>query len=161
MTEEKLSKTARKKFAEAQQALGASLLALNAAQLSHVPLSPKLEIAIADHHRIKSREAKRRQAQLIGKLMRSEDTATIEKAVADLTRSSATAKFEHHQHEAWRDRLLDEPDALTEYLNEHPDTDAQQLRRLIRQTRSAPKDDAKKQLRALFRFIRDNSLAPD
>ena len=52
-----------------------------------------------------------------------------------------------HQAEHWRERLLAEDggdDALTEWLQQYPDTDIQQLRALIRQARkdaqAAPKE---------------------
>ena len=163
-TEQKPSRSARKREALALQKLGTELLKLRPEQISLIPLHPSLEKAILDYHRIRSNGAKKRQVQFIGKLMRDEDFEAIQEALKDLNRSSSAAQYQHHQLELWRNKLLAEPNALTEYLNEHPKTDIQNLRVLIRQAKSAEQKNAepnnptpeKKYLRQLFRFLRDN-----
>ena len=40
-----------------------------------------------------------------------------------------------HTAERWRDRLIAEDDAFTQWMGEHPGTDAQALRTLIRNAR--------------------------
>lgn len=40
-----------------------------------------------------------------------------------------------HRAETWRDRLLDDDDALTAFIAEHPDAEAQWLRSAIRAAR--------------------------
>ena len=91
------------------QQLGRSLTELNAAQLATMPASQVLHNAIRDYQRFPSNEAKRRQLQFIGKLVRDEDTESIELALARINGTSALAQYEFHQIERWRDRLIEEP----------------------------------------------------
>ena len=77
-------------------------------------------------------------------------------AVATLDGASAQAIAQHAQLERWRERLIAEDSALTEYLDAFPDSDRQRLRQLIKQVRSASSDAARsKASRALFRTMRD------
>jgi ribosome-associated protein len=76
--------------------------------------------------------------QFIGKLMRKlpdESVAEIEAALDEQRRPSAKATLALHQAEQWRDRLLAEDDALTEWLQLAPQAEVQPLRALIRQAR--------------------------
>ncbi len=155
-----MSKTAKKREAEALQKLGEQLTKLNATQLHAMQLSPALRAAIDEYQRIKSREARRRQRQFIGSVMRGEDAAKIAVELEALTTHNAVSK-RHQQHlEQWRERLLGEAAALTDYLAEHPDANTQQLRQLIRRTNSA-RTQAQRTIsaRALYRFLSDTSGA--
>ncbi len=162
-TEEKPSRTARKKEALALQTLGARLISLGPDQLALLPIRDKLKQAISDHHRFKSHEAKRRQLQFIGRLMRDEDIGPIQDVLNDINQVSASAQYQLHQLEDWRDRLISDSQALTNYLNDHPNTDIQKLRSLIRLARHAEQQHSpptdKKAHRQLFRFLRDNQTA--
>ena len=159
-TEEKPSRSARKREALALQVLGTELIKLKADQLKLFPIQEKLKNAILDHQRFRSREARRRQAQFIGRLMRDEEIQAIQDALDDLKQVSGAAQYQLHQLETWRDRLLSESEALTHYLDDHPGTDIQKLRLLIRQARNAeqqnPPQTDKKAHRELFRFLREN-----
>ena len=160
--EAQISKTERKRLATRMQQLGRSLTELNAIQLATMPTSQKLQAAIQDYQRFPSNEAKRRQLQFIGKLIRDEDTESIELALARLDGTSALAQYEFHQLEHWRDRLILEPTSLTEYLQEHPTIDRQALRHHIQHAHRAQDDQQRRaSARALFRFLRDaNSSTP-
>lgn len=118
----RLSKSARKRQMHALQALGERLLGLKADKLAPLPLSDELREALADYHRIRrgAREGKRRQAQLIGKLMRSEDTAEIARML-DSERDAHRAQGLTQQLAAqWRDRLASGPETeLTEFESEY------------------------------------------
>ena len=129
------SKSERKRRAARLQKLGKRLIELGPREQAQVPLPRELEDAIAAHRRIRSREAARRQLQFIGKLMREVDTGPIE---------------------LWRDRLLADPEALTEYLNEHPDAERQRLRQHLNKLAGATDEPTRKSLaRELFRMLRD------
>jgi len=54
-----------------------------------------------------------------------------------------------HQAEHWRDALIAREDALGEWLRDHPATDSQQLRALIRQARRDTQPDADAMSRGL------------
>jgi ribosome-associated protein len=56
-------------------------------------------------------------------------------ALEEQHKGSASEKLSLHLAEHWRDRLIADDEALVPWMAEHPDTDTQQLRALIRQTR--------------------------
>jgi ribosome-associated protein len=150
------SRTQRKREALDLQKIGQRLVDLDPGDLATVPTTPELDEAIALWKRIRSHEAKRRQLQFIGKLMRRIDLDPIEAALSRIEGTSAEARYAFHQLESWRDRLINEPEALTEYLNQHPEADRQLLRHQITRVRKATDDTQRKtQARALFRLLRD------
>ncbi len=155
-----VSRTQRKREALDLQSIGARLVALEPGELSSIPLPDELADAIHACRRIRAHEGRRRQLQFIGKLMRRTDPEPIREALARLEGDSAEARYEFHQLEQWRGRLLEDDDALTEYLDAHPHADRQQLRRLISRVRTAPDESRRKtDARALFRFLRDTEEA--
>jgi ribosome-associated protein len=132
MAGEPVSKTQRKKQVAGLQDLGAELVALSEEQLARIELPERLRDAVMDARRIKTFEAKRRQLQYIGKLMRSVEAGPIRTALdAALARSHSEAAT-HKRTEAWRERLLSDPDALGELLAEYPSADDRRLRALVR-----------------------------
>lgn len=151
-----VSRTQRKREALDLQSMGARLVGLEPGDLARIPIPDQLEDAIQACRRIRSHEARRRQLQFIGKLMRRLDTAPIREALARLDGDSASTRHQFHQIERWRERLIEDDGALTEYLNDHPDVDRQALRQLIARVRKAADDSRRKsESRALFRFLRE------
>lgn len=149
------SRTQRKREALHLQKIGKRLVELDAGDLATVPLPPELAEAIALWRRIHSHEARRRQLQFIGKLMRRIELEPIEVALRRIDGSSAEARYAFHQLETWRDRLIAESEALTEYLDTHPQADRQALRHQIARVRKAGNDDQRRaQAKALFRMLR-------
>ena len=136
------SKTDLKKASDRLQTLGENLLTLGQSGIARLVaeehLPEKLLDAVNDAKRITNFEGRRRQMQYIGKLMRRLDEASvaaIEAALDELRRPSAAATLALHQAEQWRDRLLADDDALTQWLELDPQADVQPLRALIRQAR--------------------------
>ncbi len=159
-SDEPISKSERKRRAHRLQALGRRLAELRREELTELGLPQPLVAAIADYQRFPSHEAKRRQLQYIGRLMRDVDTEPLQTALDSLQGESAQARYEFHQLERWRERLLDEADtgALTAFVEAHPGVDVQQLRHHIQHTLDAPSEDRQRTAaRALFRFLRDNA----
>ncbi len=149
------SKTQRKLEALDLQKLGKRLVELDPGDLASVPLPPELDEAVALWRRIRSHEARRRQLQFIGKLMRQIDLDPIQAALGRIDGSSAEARYAFHQLENWRDRLIEDPAALTEYLDSHPHADRQALRHQIIRVRKAIDDSHRRtQSKALFRLLR-------
>ena len=149
------SKSELKRQMLALQELGKKLLDLTATQLKTLNLDEELLDALAEHKRIKSHEARRRQLQRIGKLMRSRDSESIQTAM-DIYDSSSSAHAQHFQNlEYWRDRLIAEDTALAEFVELWPECEVQLVRQLIRNTRqeiAAEKPPANS--RKLFRYLR-------
>ncbi len=79
--EERPSRSARKRQAEALQGLGVRLTGLRPAQLLGLPLPEVLLEAILEAQRLRSRPALARQRQYIGRLMRQLDPEPIERAL--------------------------------------------------------------------------------
>jgi ribosome-associated protein len=129
--QEIVSKTRRKREMHELQALGAELARLSEAQLESIELPE----ALLEAKRISSHEAKRRQMQYIGRLMRGLDPAPIRARLGEIEGSSAQATARHRRLESWRERLLGDDEALTEFAAEHPGADLQALRTLIRNAR--------------------------
>lgn len=138
------SKTELKRESTELQKLGEALLTLRADLMAGLPLSDKFIEAVAEARRITNFEGKRRQMQYIGKLMRGLDEDTLQ-AVRDALeaqqKGSAGDALALHQAEQWRDDLIGREDALDQWLREHPQTDTQQLRALIRQARKDVQPD--------------------
>ena len=135
------SKSALKRQSHDLQALGVALGELPASRLQALALPEALSDALAEYRRIRSHEGRRRQLQFIGKLMRQVDPAPLREAVDDFRLGGARDALALHQAERWREELLADDDALTRWLAEHPDTDAQQLRSLVRAARKDAKPD--------------------
>ncbi|WP_323845105.1 ribosome biogenesis factor YjgA [Microbulbifer magnicolonia] len=151
------SKTRVKQEMHQLQDLGKQLTELSKAQLAEVPLDEDLREAIATLHRIKSNEARRRQIQYIGRLMRSADSESIEAVLNRFKeRDQQHLRFDK-MAEDWRKRLLAEGNAAqSDFFDRYPQADHQQLRQLVRDAnREIEQDKPPTNQRKLFRFLRD------
>jgi ribosome-associated protein len=156
MQDEIVSKTKRKQEMHALQALGAALVALPESQLDTLSLESRLYEAVIEAKRIKSHEAKRRQMQYIGRLMREVDAEPIRERLSAIEGYSAQASARHRRLEAWRERLLADDEALTEFAAAFPGADLQELRALLRNARKEMKESKPpRAYRELFRFLKN------
>ena len=152
MADEIVSKTKRKQEMHELQALGAALVELPESQLDF--LEPELRDAVLEAKRISSHEARRRQLQYIGRLMRDVDPAPIRARLDQITGSSTQANARHKRLEALRARLLADDEALTEFAAAHPSADLQTLRALIRNSRREREEGRPpRAYRELFRLL--------
>ena len=127
-----VSKSEIKRDAEDLKQLGEKLVNLTKANLTKVPLDDSLKDAIELAQRLQ-KEARRRQLQYIGKLLRSIDAEPIREALEKIENKHNQQQAMLHKLEILRDELVAKGDvALTDLLNEHPSADRQQLRNLIR-----------------------------
>ncbi len=133
------SKTAQKKAMHELQALGEALMTLPDDRIDAIGLDESLREAVRTAQRTRSFEGRRRQMQYLGKLMRKADAEPIREAVAAFQLGHAKDALALHEAERWRAELIADDAALTRWLAQHPDGDAQQLRSLVR---SARKDAA-------------------
>ncbi|QIX95431.1 ribosome biogenesis factor YjgA [Cedecea sp. FDAARGOS_727] len=151
-----VSKSEIKRDAEELKRLGMELMELGKNALDKIPLDDDLRAAIELAQRIK-KEGRRRQVQLIGKMMRSRDVDPIRQALDKLKNRHNQQVSLFHKLEALRDRLVEEGDeAMTEVLRLYPQADRQQLRVLIR---NAQKEKAAnkppKSYRHIFSYLRE------
>ena len=130
--ENRPSKTRRKQEVHALQDLGEELVALPQDKLAAVEMPETLRDAVMEARGITSHEAKRRQLQYIGKLMRKVDAEPIRAALDQWRLQSAQGVAAHKRVEAWRERLLADADGVGAFVAEHPAADAQQLQSLVR-----------------------------
>lgn len=152
------SKSAAKRAAADAQRLGAALAALAPARCLCIPMSAALRDALNAYQTFSSREARRRQLQFIGRLMREEDREAIAAGLARATGSAPADQARHRLLESWCERLLAEPPALAEYLRAWPGADAQALRQLLRRHRQTPDAARRAALRRqLLRLLRENA----
>ena len=132
------SKTELKAQSADLQALGESLLILRPALREALALPARLQEALAELARITDFEGRRRQSQYVGKLMRrldEADIAAIRAALEEQRQGAAQDTLLLHAAEDWRERLVADDAALSEWMAQCTQTDAQQLRALIRQAR--------------------------
>lgn len=154
------SKSQLKRESNALQALGGRLILLNNTQLDKLGLPTKLFQAIQEAKKITSRSATRRQLQYIGRLMRDiEDPTYIFEFIQKIEMKDEKATAFHHQLESWRERLLSEEEAITEFIELYPAIDRQHFRQLVmnarkEKTSGKPVGAAK----LLFRYMRDLQL---
>lgn len=143
----------------ALQALGESLLRLSPAELARIELPEALRAAIAETARMPSHEARRRQLQYIGRLMRQVDPEPLRAAIDDATGESRQAVALMHRCERLRDALLADDAALADVLAELPGADVQQLRATIRAARREHQDGRPpKHARQLYRWLHDQFM---
>lgn len=79
---EQPSRSAKKRESLALQKLGEELTTLAPAERQSLDLPPELAAALAELDGIRDREARRRQKQFIGKIMRDVDAAAIARTLA-------------------------------------------------------------------------------
>lgn len=151
-----VSKSEIKRDAEALKRLGAELVGLGNNALDKIPLDEDLRAAIELAQRIKM-EGRRRQLQLIGKMLRQRDEDPIRQALDKLKNRHNQQVALFHKLEQLRDRLIEKgDDAIAEVLNLYPHADRQQLRSMIR---NAQKEKAAnkppKSARQVFQYLRE------
>lgn len=150
-----VSKSEIKRDAEHLKKLGASLMELNPANLAKIPLDDSLREAIELAQRLKM-EARRRQIQYVGKLLRNVDPAPIQEALDKVENRHNQQLALLQKLELTRDQLLEQGDsALEALLTDYPALDRQHLRNLIRaaqkekQTNKPPKN-----YREIFQYLK-------
>ncbi len=153
---ERPSKSQRKRDMHALQDMGAALVELSPERLGRIEMPEDLRSAIREAQRLTRHEARRRQMQYIGRLMRDADPAPIRQALDALNGASAVETARQHRLERLRERLLEDEAVLTEIGAAHPGADITRLKQLRRgalHEREAGKPP--KQYRELFRTLRE------
>ena len=149
------SKTRRKHEMQALQDLGGKLCALDSARLASLDLPERLVDAIVLARSITRHEAKRRQLQYIGRLMRDVDAAPLRDALAAWAQGPQREREGFARAERWRDRVLAEADGVQAFVAAYPATDADMLARLVADARAERARGAPpRQSRALFRELK-------
>jgi ribosome-associated protein len=155
-TQERPSKSQKKRDMHALQDMGAELVALAPARLARIDMPEDLRGAIIEAQRLTKHEARRRQLQYIGRLMRDADPAPIRAALDALAGANAAETARQHRLERLRERLLEDESVLAEIGAAHPGADLTRLRQL---RRNALKEQGEgrppRAYRELFRQLRE------
>ena len=153
---EKISRTQKKKAAQALQKLGEQLVELSEAQLAAMHLPAELAEAVQMARQMTSHEARRRQMQYIGSLMRQLDVTQVQKEIAGIAQQDHDAVRRFKQAERWRDALVAGDDSRLAWLAQRlSDRDQGHLLQLVRDARDASAfRRSPKAGRQLFRFLR-------
>lgn len=152
------SKSEIKRQMTALQKLGQRLVELPDKKLARIPLQDeRLERAILEARRIRSKNALKRQYQFIGKLMRDTDAAPIEQALTELDQQHQRKVDAFHAIEQLRDDALAQGVAGVELIMQsHPDADRQQLRQLLLQhAREQRQQKPPTAARKLFQYLKN------
>lgn len=154
---EVVSKSQRKREAQALFRLGQQLAELTATQLDQLPIPARVRDAVEDAQRIRSFGARKRQLLFLAKQLREADTQALESAMAEHLAEGAEDRATLHRIERWRERLLAEGlDGINELAASHPQLDRQRLRSLVRKAASeAERELPPAAARMLFRELRE------
>ncbi len=156
-----LSKTRRKQAMADLQELGEELVALPADRVRKIDVPESLREAVMTAQRMpRHDEAKRRQMQYIGKLMRNVDVEPIRAALALVRGESASETAKLHRLERLRSELIADENAVQEIAALYPGIDLQHLRSL---RRAALKENAQsiRSYRAIFQLLKELDAAAD
>ncbi len=150
------SKTRRKKDMEELQALGEELVELPADRVKKIDIPEELRDAVKEAQRMpRQDEARRRQMQYIGKLMRSLDAEPIREALADARGESAEQTAKLHRLEKLRNDLLADEKVLHQIATQYPTVDLQYLRSLRRSAlKEQEQNKPPKSFRTIFQFLK-------
>jgi ribosome-associated protein len=159
-----LSKTRRKTEMHDLQSLGETLVQLSAPRLSELGLPERLADAIEQARAISKHEARRRQMQYIGRLMRDVDPDPIRARLAQWGAAPAAEKARLTAVERWRERLLSDAVALDQLCAAVPHADRARLSALVvrvqgERARAAP-PHAYRELFRVLNTLLSTSRAP-
>jgi ribosome-associated protein len=133
--DERPSKSALKRESTDLQVVGRKLTEMHDAQRHKLELPDALETAIAAYRSFNKHEAKRRQLQYIGKVMRQLDDDEVARLRGVLESAAGQSQAETaalHAAEKWRDRLLSDATAFDAFAQAFPQADVTHLRTLVR-----------------------------
>lgn len=153
---EEKSKSQVKRDMLALQSLGEELVSLTPDQIRKIEMDQDLREAVLFAKTLKKHEARRRQMQHIGAIMRTVDSEPIRKALHEINHGRSLDAQLFRQLEKWRDALVDGNDDLLEDIAlRFPDADRRHLRQLVLNARKERDGDKPPQSsRALFKYLR-------
>lgn len=160
--EGRASKTEQKKAVQRMAALGEQLAQLSTKQIKNLPVEERLVDALLDVQTITSHEARRRQFQRIGKLLRNEDETMI---LSYLTPQQGIKK--RAQLLRWVDRMINQGDpVIKEFVKAHNAAEHHSIRQhVLRIHRDITKQASEEELEAsklkLFNYLQQVALISD
>ena len=156
------SKTEQKKSVQRMQALGEQLATLSLNQIKKLPVDELLKDALVHLTEITSFEARRRQSQRIGKLLRNEDESALLAALSPRQGMKKQAQLLR-----WIDRLLEQGDnAINDFVRQYPAAERHTLRQhLLRLQRDIAQENTAEEQAAsrqkLVNYVQQVALLSD
>jgi ribosome-associated protein len=148
------SKTRRKAEMHALQDLGEALVSLAPEKMRSLDLPERLADAVSEARGITKWEARRRQMQYIGRLMRDIDPQPLRDQLARWAEGPQMERAQLHRVERWRTRLLNETDALDQLCAQVPEIDRAHVATLVQRTRhESAHGGPPRASRELFRYL--------
>ena len=142
------------------QDAGAELVALSEELLARLDLPETLREAVRECKRFTKHEARRRQMQYIGRIMRDIDAGPILAQLAELNAPSRRQSALFHAAERWRREMLADPGAIEGFVREFPEADPHALRDLVQRAREERETErTPRHFRELFHWL--NALIQD
>ncbi len=160
--EGRASKTEQKKAVQRMASLGEQLAQLSPKQIKNLPVEERLIDALLDAQAITSFEARRRQFQRVGKLLRNENETVI---LSYLTPKQGLKKTAQLQR--WVDRIIKEGDpAINEFSKVYNATERHTLRQhLLRVLRDMKQELPEAEIEAsklkMFNYVQQVALISD
>lgn len=156
------SKTRRKNEMHALQDLGVALVALDPRRLATLGLPERLADAIALARTLTRHEARRRQIQFIGRLMRDVDPAPLREALTAWAEGPRRERARFAELERWRDRVLDDAGGVQAFVDAYPAASRTALAALVADARAerlrgAPPRRSRELFRALKQVVDETS----
>lgn len=150
------SKSSLKREMTALQKLGEALAELSPERLKKIDMPERLRDALHDAQRFTQHGARRRQMQLIGKIMRDIDAAPLQAALDEINGVSAAATIRQQRLERLRTQLMEDEAVCTGIARDYPGADIRQLRQLRRNAlKEAEQNKPPRAYRELFRVLRE------
>lgn len=154
------SKTEQKKAVQRLSAIGSQLAELNKEQIQKLPVDERLIDALLEVQGITSFEARRRQFQRIGKLLRNEDEALV---LSYLTPKQGAKKSAQLQR--WVDRMIEQGDSVIhEFSKEYSACERHTLRqhvlRIVRDKQQNP-EQVEASVQKLLNYVQQVALLSD
>jgi len=142
---------------EELQTLGEELVALASDQVKRIDIPDDLRSAVSEAQRMtRHDEARRRQMQYIGKLMRSVEVEPIRAALALVRGESAGETAKLHRLERLRADFLADEKVVHEIAQRYPGVDLQHLRSLRRAAlKEQEQNKPPRSYRALFQRLKE------
>ena len=151
-----VSKTELKKDSKKIQDFGRKISQLTIKNIERFDFSSNTYEAIIDLKNLKSNSAKKRQVQYLGKLLREIDLTDAFIIMKQLKVSSQKEIQRNHIIEDWRDKLLNNNESITEFVDLYPNINRQSLRQTILNAQKEKNNNKPpKYSKQLFKFIKD------
>jgi len=160
--EGRASKTEQKKAVQRMAALGEQLAQLSIKQIKNLPVEERLIDTLLDVQTITSHEARRRQFQRVGKLLRNEDETMILSYLTPQQGAKKTAQLQR-----WVDRMIAQGDpVIKEFMKAHNAAEHHAIRQhILRIHRDIKNQVTEEELAAsklkLFNYIQQVALISD